>query len=118
MKRKDVFDRVRAAGLALPDVEEATKCGAPTLQHGGRYMAGLATHPSAEPDSLVVKISHEDREWLLEEAPDTYYLTDYYRPHPVVLVRLSRIEQAALRDVLTVSWRITSARAKALTPIS
>jgi hypothetical protein len=110
MTRTDAFDRVRAAGLSLPDVEEVTKRGAPTLQHGGRYMAALATHPSAEPDSLVVKISHEERQWLLDDAPDTYYVTDYYRPHPVVLVRLSRIEQDALRDVLTGSWRMTGTK--------
>ena len=48
---------------------------------------------------------------LLEEAPDTYYLTDYYRSYPLVLVRLSRVGADALRDLLKVSWRITIAKA-------
>jgi hypothetical protein len=39
-------------------------------------------------------------------------LTDYYRGHPLVLVRLSRIERDALRDVLSVSWRLTLAKAR------
>jgi len=52
----------------------------------------------------------EEREWLLEEAPETYYLTDYYRRYPLVLVRLSRIEPDALRDVLSVSWRLTATK--------
>ena len=75
-------------------------------------MAGLAMHPSAEPATLVVRVGFEERAYLLEDAPDTYYLTDYYRSHPVVLVRLSRIDRDALRDLLSVSWRLTVAKAR------
>jgi hypothetical protein len=75
-------------------------------------MAGVATHRSAEPDTLVVRVGFEEREWLIEDAPETYYVTDYYRSYPVVLVRLSRIDRDALRDVLSVSWRLTLAKAR------
>jgi hypothetical protein len=109
----DVFETVKAVGLTLPDVEAATKYdGSPVLRVGGRFMAGLAMHPSAEPETLVVRIGDEERAWLLEDAPETYYLTDYYRSHPVVLVRLSRIDRDALRDVLSVSWRLASAKVR------
>jgi hypothetical protein len=85
------FDIVRTIGLALPDVEAATKYdGSPMLKVDGIFMAGLAMHPSAEPDTLVVRAGLEDREWLIKDAPETYYLTDYYRSYPLVLVRLSR----------------------------
>src|SRR5262249_18557394 len=114
MKRKptqqievDVFAIVRKVGLALPDVEAATRYdGSPTLKVGGSFMAGLATHPSAEPGTLVVKYELEARERLLEDAPETYYLTDYYRRYPLVLVRLALIESDALRDLLSVSRRL------------
>ncbi len=106
---RDAFDMVRAVGLALPDVEAATKYdGSPVLKRGGCFMAGLATHPSAEPGTLIVRAGYEEREWLMEDAPETYYLTDYYRRYPLVLVRLSRIEPDALRDLLSVSWRLTA----------
>jgi hypothetical protein len=75
-------------------------------------MAGLATHESAEPDSLVVRVGFEERGYLLEDAPDTYYLTDYYRRYPLVLVRLSRVDEDALRDLLSVSRRLTVAKAR------
>lgn len=105
------FDVVEAVGLTLPQVEAATKYdGSPVLKVRGAFMAGLALHPSAEPDTLVVRADLDDRQWLLDEAPDTYYLTDYYGKHPVVLVRLSRIDGDALRDLLTVSWRLTTAK--------
>jgi len=107
------FAIVEAVGLTLPDVETATKYdGSPMLKLGGCFMAGLATHPSAEPDSLVVRVSLDDRELLIEDAPETYYVTDYCQKHPVVLVRLARIDRRALRDLLSVSWRLTSAKAR------
>lgn len=109
----DIFQTVKAVGLGLPGVEAATKYdGSPVLTVRGCFMAGLATHRSAEPETLVVRAGFEEREWLLEEAPDTYYLTQYYRRHPVVLVRLSRIDPDALRDVLATSRRLTLPKAR------
>ena len=109
----NAFEIVRAVGLALPDVEATTKYdGSPMLKVGGSFMAGLATHPSAEPDTLVVRHGLEEREGLIEDAPETYYLTDYYRPYPLVLVRLSRIEPDALRELLSVSRRLTLAKVR------
>ena len=105
----DAFDLVKAVGLTLPDVEAAIKYdGSPILKTGGCFMAGLASHRSAEPDTLVVRIGLEEREWLLEDAPDTYYVTDYYRPYPLVLVRLSRVDRDALHDLLSTSWRLAT----------
>jgi hypothetical protein len=109
----DPFEIVRIVGLSLPEVETATKYdGSPLLTLGGCFLAGLATHPSAEPETLVVRHGLEEREQLIEDAPETYYMTDYYRPYPLVLVRLSRIEPDALRDLLTVSRRLTSTKVR------
>ena len=113
----DAFDIVKAVGLALPDVEATAKYdGSPVLKVDGMFMAGLATHPSAEADTLVVRAQLEDRERLVEDAPEIYYLTDYYRSYPLVLVRLSRVEPDALHDLLSVSWRMTTAKAQRRRP--
>jgi hypothetical protein len=107
----DAFEVVRTVGLTLPDVEATTRYdGSPVLKRGGAFMAGLASHPSAEPDTLVVRSGYEERDLLIEDAPDTYYMTDYYRPYPLVLARLPRLDRDALRDVLSVSWRMTAAK--------
>ena len=90
----NAFESVQRVGLALPDVEAATKHdGSPVLKAGGCFMAGLATHPSAEPGTLVVRFNLEDRDALLEDAPETYYVTDYYEPYPVVLARLAQLNE-------------------------
>lgn len=105
----DVFEVVETVGLTLPGVEAATKYdGSTVLKRGGSFMAGLATHASAEPGTLVVRADLEERELLLEDAPETYYLTDYYRRYPLILARLSRLDRDALHDLLSVSWRLTA----------
>jgi len=105
------FERVKQVGLSMPDVEVAIRYdGSPVLKVGGSFMAALATHPSAEPDTLVVRADIEEREWLLSDGPDTYYVTDYYRKYPLVLVRLLRIDKNALRDLLSVSRRLALAK--------
>lgn len=106
------FASVRKVGLSLPHVTAGVRYdGAAVLKAGGCFMAGLATHPSAEPGTLIVRSTLADRALLVEEAPGTYYLTDYYRPHPVVLVRLSRLHADAVRDLLSASWRLTMEKA-------
>ena len=108
----DAFNRVESVGRSLPDVESSIRYdGSPVLKVHGCFLAGLATHPSAEPDSLVVRVGFEEREWLLSDAPETYYVTEYYRPYPIVLVRLSQVDQDALWDLLSVSWRLAMEKA-------
>jgi hypothetical protein len=110
-KQGAAFAIVRTVGLSLPGVVAATRYdGSPRLTLGGCFMAGLASHASAEQGTLVVRYGLEERESLIEDAPDTYYVTDYYRPYPLVLARLSRVDRHALHDLLSVSWRLTSAK--------
>jgi hypothetical protein len=102
------FDVVRRLGLALPDVEEGTAYGSPALKVRGRMFACLAINRSAEPNTLVVCIAVDQRDELVAEQPRVYYLTDHYVNHPCVLVRLARIREDALRDVLLMGWQFIS----------
>jgi hypothetical protein len=106
LHRWDAFGLVRDLALAWPDVQAETKYdGSPVLKCRRCFMAGVAMHASAEPDTLVVRVAADARPWLLDEAADTYYVTPYYQPHPVVLVRLARIDREALRDLLATARR-------------
>jgi hypothetical protein len=106
------FDRVRRIGLTLPGVEIATRYdGSPRLTLRGCFVAGLATHESAESDTLVVRVGLDQRTLLLEDAPETYYLTDYYERYPLVLARLPALADDALRDLLAMSRELTEGKA-------
>ena len=106
--RAEAFDVVRKLGVGLPHVEAATRYdGSPLLKVAGVFMAGLATHRSAEPNTLVVRADLDERECFIEDAPDTYYLTDYYRRYPLILVRLERVSRDALLELLASSHRLS-----------
>src|SRR5437773_2027959 len=94
------FDVVRELARRLPDVEESTGHGAPSLKVRGKLLTCPAIHKSAEPDSLVVKIGFDQRAELIAADPDVYYVTNHYVNYPTVLVRLSRIHRDSLRDLL------------------
>ena len=111
--RRMTFDVVRKMGLELPGVEEGTAYGTAALKVHGKMFACLPTHRSAEPDSLAVRIDFDHRAQLIAADPDTYYVKDHYVNYPCVLVRLSRVHQDALRDLLLMAWRFVSASKRA-----
>lgn len=106
------FRSVRAIGLRLPGVEESTMYGSPALKLGGRLIACIASHKSAEPHTLVVRTDFEQRDLLIAEEPGTYYLKEHYRTFPVVLVRLSKVGPDAMRDLLGAAARVVNATRK------
>ena len=106
------FDVVREIALALPQVEEGSLHGAPTLKVSGRLLACPALHKSAEPNSLVVRVGVEQRSALLASDANIYYVTNHYFKYPSVLGRLDRIDRKALRELLEMGWRFVISRAK------
>jgi hypothetical protein len=109
------FEVLRELGLALPDVVESTIHGAPSLKVGGKLLACVPVHKSAEPNSVVVRIDVDQRTALIKANPEIYYVTDHYVGYPTVLVRLSRIGRNELRDLLTLAWRFVSSKKPART---
>ena len=112
MTRATTFKAVEAIGRTLPDVEVTTTWGQPTLKVRGRMFACIASHKSAEPNSLVVMMDFAARDALIEDDPDTYYLKDHYLNYPCVLVRLSRIHRHALRDLLAGAHAYVNAKGR------
>ena len=103
---------MRRIGLALPEVEEATTRGVPSLKVGGKILACVPSNKSAEPGSLMVRVDIGDRAHLLEEASEIYYVTDHYVGYSAVLVRLSRIEEGVLRDLLGMAYKFVISKGK------
>ena len=103
------FETVRKIGLTLPGVEESTAYGSPALKIRGKLLACVPTHRSAEPGSLVVRVSLGDRAELLAAAPDVYYVTEHYLDYSAVLIRLSRATPGVLRDLLGMAHKFVTA---------
>ena len=113
MPRKSLnIDDVREVAGMLPDIEISTARGVTSLKFRGKLLACPATHQSAEPNSLVVKIGFDDRAALISADPDVYYVTEHYVNYPSILVRLSRLHFDALRDLLVMACRSSSNAAR------
>src|SRR6476619_7208181 len=108
-RRGYTFAAVEAIGRTLPDVEVTTAWGQPALKVRGKMFVCVASHKSAEPNSLVVMMAFPDRDALVEDDPGTYYLKEHYVNYPCVLVRLSRVHADALRDLIVGAHRFVSA---------
>jgi hypothetical protein len=56
-------------------------------------------------------VDFDDRAELLAADPDVYYVTDHYVGYSAVLVRLSRVNRDALRDLLGMAYKFVIRRA-------
>jgi hypothetical protein len=110
------FDTVRDIALAMPGVEESTAYGAPALKVRGKLLACVPANRSAEPASLVVRVDFEDRAAMIDADPAVYYLTDHYVGYSAVLVRLSRVDPDALRDLLGMAYKFVTRQAAPRAP--
>ena len=86
--------------LGLPEVELSTSFGDPSFKLRDKALVTVK-----EPGILYLPCPLEQKELLLEMAPEIYYQTDHYRGWPGLLVRLDVIgdEELALR--LDDAWR-------------
>jgi hypothetical protein len=98
------FDEVRRIALKLDNVEEGTSYGTPAFKVGGELFVRM--HQDGE--SLVVRTDFEQREELMAADPETYYITDHYLNYEWILIRLSRVQPDALRDLIRMAWRLAS----------
>jgi len=97
-------DQLRASLLALPGVTQAPCYGTPGFRVRGKLFARL--WPDGE--TLVLKMDIERREMLLESEPDLFFLTDHYRGHPYILLRLGAIDPERFDYWIGESWRMVA----------
>jgi hypothetical protein len=73
-------------------------------------LACVPVNKSAEPNCAAFRIDFDLRAALIKQNPEIYYVTDHYANHQIVLVRLSRMGPAELRDLLGLAWSFVSAK--------
>lgn len=95
------YEEVRALANALPGVEDGTSYGTPALKVHGKLLCRL----KEDGGTLVVRVSFDEREMLMDAEPETFFITDHYRAWPAMLVRLSRVAPGTLERLLRQTWR-------------
>jgi hypothetical protein len=106
------FEAVRKIALSLENAEEGTSYGTAAFKVRGALFLRL----KEDGQSLVVRADFEQRDALIAEDPETYYITDHYLKYPWVLVRLPRIHPDAMRDLIRMAWRAAAATKRRAAP--
>jgi hypothetical protein len=88
--------------LALPGVVESTSYGTPAFKVGKKTFIRL--HQDGK-SLVIVHISMDEREMLMERDPQAFYITDHYRGWPAMLVGLAHVRVDALQPLVEQSWR-------------
>jgi len=88
---------------ALPGTEVATWYGTPGLKVAGKGFARLRTEAEG---GLVLMCSLEEKERLLESGEPAYFTTPHYDGYGSIIVDLSKVDRAALRELIVQAWRI------------
>ncbi|MEX0957265.1 MAG: MmcQ/YjbR family DNA-binding protein [Rhizobiaceae bacterium] len=102
------FERLKKAGAGLPEVEASTWHGTPSLKVRGKSFCRVK-----DPDTVVVMVSLEEKEMLLEAAPDIYFETDHYKGYSAMLVRIRIISDEELAHRLKQAWLLKAPKALA-----
>ncbi len=98
------FDDIRRVVLALPGTEERTSYGTPALFVSKALLVRL-NDGGAE---VVLRMSLEEKAFLMEADPTTFYETDHYRGWPAVLARLDQLDHQTLRTLVVRQWRASA----------
>lgn len=96
------FERITRLALAagLPEVTRGTSYGTPALEVRGKSFVRMK-----QAGVLVVMCALEEKEMLIELAPDLYFETDHYKGWPAMLVHLTAIGDEDLTQRLIAAWR-------------
>jgi hypothetical protein len=96
------FDEIRALALAYPGVEEYLVFGGPTFKVGKRFLACIA---KIDAEALVLKVPDPlEREFLLTERAEIYYVTPHYADFSAVLVRMPKVDKDELQALFERAW--------------
>jgi len=111
------FDDVVRIGSVLPEVEVSTSHGTPALKVRGKSFCRLwgdderqRLGPEEVGDVLVVFVDPAEKRAWIETSDGALFDQAHYAGHGAMLVRLDRVDDDLLTDVLEQSYRLKAPR--------
>lgn len=95
------YDLICDIALGWPGVEEGLSWGQPVLKAGKKAMY----YWNPDLNVPVFKVSFDERDFLIEADPETFFTTDHHRPWPLVLARPDKVDIDWVRENLKRTWR-------------
>jgi len=96
------WDDVRRLCLELPGVEDSTSYGTPAMKVAGK---GLVRFHQGGEDIVLFDVGFDEREMLMETAPEVFHITPHYKDWPSVLARLAAATPDDIRGLILQRWK-------------
>lgn len=88
----------RKIALSVEGASEGPYFGKPAIFVAEKFL----TRVHHKEEAVVLAIgSMEMRDVMLEAEPKLFYITDHYKSFPYLLARLSKLDRATLKDLLS-----------------
>ena len=95
-------DEMEAIVMSFPLAEKGMSYGRPSYMVKGKFFTRLR----AEDESVVLMdVSFDEREMLMEAEPGTFHLTPHYKDYPCVLARIADLHPGSFRNFLERRFR-------------
>ena len=95
------FDDVVRIASDLPGIEVGTSYGTQALRVGKK----LLCRTKEDGETMVLKpLEDVEMQFLMDTQPDVFFQTPHYEGWPAILIHLSRIDEAQLRDLIEQCW--------------
>ncbi len=95
--------------LAVKGTSEAPYFGKPSVFYGESFVGRV--HDKEEAVALRVG-TIEMRDVMLEAEPKLFYITDHYKPWPMLLARLKTLDKTVLKELVLARMGEIDAKAK------
>lgn len=102
------LERLRAIANERPGCVDTVSWGNPSMKVNGKILFYWNTALGAP----VFKVSFEERDFLLEVDPETFFITDHHKPWPLILAHPDKINADWVRMNLTRLWDAQASRAQ------
>jgi len=95
-------DEMDAIVMSFPGVEKGMSYGRPSYKLNGKFFTRLRREDSS---MVLMEVSLDEREMLMEAEPKTFHFTAHYRDYPCVLARIDTLHPGSFRNFLERRFR-------------
>ena len=88
--------------LDFPGAEEGLSYGQPSFKVNGKFFTRLRREDASV---VLLDISFDEREMLMEAEPATFHITPHYKDYPSVLARIETLDPGSFRAFLERRFR-------------
>ena len=95
-------DEMKAIVMSFPGAEEGMSYGSPAYKLNGKFFTRLRRDDQSV---VIMEVSRDEREMLMEAEPDTFHFTAHYRDYDCVLARIETLHSGSFANFLARRFR-------------